>query len=260
MLFGLTLDALILVALAALLMGIAKAGFGGGVGVIGTPLVALAMPVSEAAALLLPVLIGTDFFTVGHFRRSASGRDLSLLLPASLVGVAAAALAFDALSDHDRALKAGVGALALAFVTWRLIAPRLTGRLQQAAPPSPALGGLMGALAGFGSTLAHAGGPPLTVYLLPRRLPRHVFVGTTAWFFFALNLVKLVPYAWLGLLSAQRLALALMLLPLAGLGTWLGVRLLRGFDERLFTRFVTVLLTLAGVQLLLGRGLMTYFR
>lgn len=124
MLFGLTPDALLLVSLTALLVGVAKAGFGGGVGVIATPLVALAMPVPEAAALMLPVLIGADIFNVGQYRRNLSAPDLRLLLPASVVGVIAGALTFDALTDHERALKAAVGALALAFVAWRLIAHR----------------------------------------------------------------------------------------------------------------------------------------
>lgn len=259
MLFGLSLDALLLVAFAALLVGVAKAGLGGGVGVLATPVMALAMPVSDAAALMLPVLIGTGFFTVGHYRRAASGRDLGLLLPASLVGIAAGALTFDALADHERALEAAVGILVLGFVAWRLAAPHLTGRLQKTAPPSLAWGGLMGALAGFGSTLAHAGGPPVTVYLLPRRLPRHVFVGTMAWFFFVLNLVKLIPYGWLGLLSVQRLALALALLPLAGLGTFLGVWLLRHMSELLFMRFVTALLAVTGLQLIVGKNFMAFF-
>ena len=259
MFFGLPPDALLLVILATLLVGVAKAGFGGGVGVIATPLVALAMPVPEAAALMLPVLIGTDLFTVGQYRRKLSIPDLRLLLPAAVIGVVAGALTFDVLTEHERALKAAVGALALAFVAWRLLAPRIMGRLEKAAPPSPVWGGAMGILAGFGSTLAHAGGPPLTVYLLPRGLSRHTFVGTIAWFFFSLNLIKLVPYAWLGLLSVSRLALAITMLPLAWLGTWLGVRLLGSIDERLFTRLVTVLLTITGLQLIVGGNLAALF-
>ena len=259
MLFGLAPDALLLLVLATLLVGVAKAGFGGGVGVIATPLVALAVPVPEAAALMLPILIGTDVFTVGQYRSNLSMPDLRLLLPAAIVGVFAGALTFDALTEHERSLKAAVGVLALAFVGWRLVAPRLLGRLQGAAPPSVAWGGVMGAVAGFGSTLAHAGGPPLTVYLLPRGLGRHTFVGTIAWFFFALNLIKLVPYAWLGLLSIERLALALMMLPLAWIGTWLGIRLLGSIDEVLFTRLVMVVLTLTGLQLILGRNITALF-
>lgn len=259
MLFGLQLDALLLVSCAALLVGISKAGFGGGVGVVATPLVALAMPVAEAAALMLPILIGTDLFTVWHYRRTASAKDLRLLLPASLLGIAAGALTFEALADSDRLLRAGIGILALAFVAWRLASPLLAGRLRQASPPSRLLGGLMGVLAGFGSTLAHAGGPPITIYLLPRRLARQVFVGTTAWFFFVINLVKLIPYHWLGLISLERVALAAALLPVAALGTWLGIRTLRSFEERIFFRLVTLILALTGLQLLLGRDLSSFF-
>ena len=258
MLFGLALDAFVLVLLATLLVGVAKAGFGGGVGVVATPLVALAMPVPEAAALMLPILIGTDVFTVGQYRRNLSRPDLVLLLPAAVVGVVVGALAFDLFTDHERALEMAVGLLALSFVGWRLLAPRLLPRIQGAVAPSPLWGAVLGAIGGFGSTLAHAGGPPITIYLLPRRLERHRFVGTIAWFFFVLNLVKLIPYGILGLLSLQRLSLALAMLPLAWLGTWLGVRLLGAIDERLFTRLVTLLLTLTGLQLLIGADLSTF--
>ncbi|HEX7002843.1 MAG TPA: sulfite exporter TauE/SafE family protein [Trueperaceae bacterium] len=258
MFFGLAPDAFVLVVLATLLVGVAKAGFGGGVGVVATPLVALAMPVPEAAALMLPILIGTDVFTVGQYRRNLSLPDLRLLLPAAVVGVIAGALAFDLFTEHERALEIAVGILALSFVGWRLVAPRLLERLHEVAAPSPAWGGLLGAIAGFGSTLAHAGGPPLTVYLLPRGLDRRQFVGTIAWFFFILNLVKLIPYGWLGLLSVRRLSLALALLPVAWLGAWLGVRLLGALDERLFTRLVTVLLAITGLQLLIGADLSAF--
>lgn len=260
MFLGLSPAELILVAVAALLVGVAKAGFGGGVGVIATPLVALAMPVPDAAALMLPVLIGTDVFVVGHYRRNASGADLKLLLPAAVLGVVVGAFTFDALANRERALKVAVGLLALGFVAWRLLAPMLTTRLRGSAPPSALWGGVLGTVAGFGSTLAHVGGPPVTIYLLPRRLPREVFVGTNGWFFFLLNLVKLVPYALLDLLSLQRLTLALALLPIAGLGSRLGIWLNRKVDEALFVRLVMILLTLTGLQLLLGRDLSAFFR
>jgi uncharacterized protein len=251
---GLAPSALLAAAAAALLVGVSKAGFGAGSGVIATPLVALTLPVPQAAALLLPVLIGADIFAVWHYRRSASVRDLRLLLPSALVGIAVGALTFDLLAPHGRALEVGVGVLALAFVAWQLVRARVL-RVLAGHPPSRLWGGVLGGLAGFTSTLAHVGGPPVAVYLLPRGLGRELFVGTAAWFFFIVNLVKLVPYGLLGLLSIDNLLVALLLLPLAYGGVALGVWLNRAVRERGFTLAIYALLTLTGIQLVTGGSL-----
>ncbi len=251
MVLGLPAAAFAVAAAAAILIGVGKAGFGAGAGVIATPLVALVMPVPAAAALLLPVLIGGDIFAVWHYRRSASLRDLRLLLPAALVGIVLGALAFDVLAPHGRALEVGVGVLALAFTAWQGVRARVL-RLLARRPPSRALGAVLGGFAGFTSTIAHVGGPPIAVYLLPRGLGRQLYVGTAAWFFFIVNLVKLVPYAWLGLLSVDNLLVALVLLPLAALGAALGVWLNRAVQERTFTLIIYALLVVTGLQLVSG--------
>ncbi|MEJ2665577.1 MAG: sulfite exporter TauE/SafE family protein [Deinococcales bacterium] len=251
---GLPLDAFAVAAVAAVLIGLAKAGFGAGSGVIATPLVALTMPVPAAAALLLPVLIAGDIFAVWHYRRSASLRDLRRLLPGALVGIALGALAFDRLAPHGRALEVGVGVLALAFVAWQLFRERVL-RLLASSPPSRGWGSVLGAVAGFTSTLAHVGGPPVAVYLLPRGLGRELYVGTAAWFFFIVNLVKLLPYAWLGLLNTDNVLVAVTLLPLAFVGAALGVWLNRAVRERAFTLAIYALLVLTGVQLVSGTSL-----
>lgn len=251
MILGLPGDALAAAASAALLVGVAKGGFGAGSGVVATPLVALTLPVPAAAALLLPVLIGADVFAVSHYRRSASLADLRLLLPNALVGIALGALAFRLLAPHGRALEVGVGVLALAFVAWQVVRTRVLRALADR-PPSLAWGGILGGLAGFTSTLAHVGGPPIAVYLLPRGLRRDRFVGTAAWFFFIVNLVKLIPYGLLGLLSVDNLLVAVLLLPLAYAGVALGVWLNRTVEQRGFVAAIYVLLVLTGVQLVSG--------
>lgn len=243
-------------AAAALLVGVAKAGFGAGAGVVATPLVALTLPVPAAAALLLPVLIGADVFAVAHYRRTVSGPDLRLLLPAAAGGIVLGALAFGTLAHHERVLEVGVGLLALGFVIWQAVRARVL-RALEAQPPSRAWGGALGVLAGFTSTLAHVGGPPVTVYLLPRGLRRDLFVGTTAWLFFLVNVLKLLPYALLGLLRVDNLLVALVLLPVAYAGTALGVTLNRRVDERAFRAVLYVLLVLTGVQLLVGAPLVS---
>jgi len=114
----------------------------------------------------------------------------------------------------------------------------------------------MGFISGFTSTMAHAGGPPVTMYLLPQKLPRHIFVGTHVIFFAVLNAVKLVPYGYLGIMNVRHLWTALMLAPFIFAGVQLGIYLNRNFNELWFIRVIYVILFLTGLQLMLGKSLL----
>ena len=240
---------------AVIFVGIAKAGFGGGVGVVATPLMALTMPVAEAAAIMLPLLMVCDFFSVRHYRGDFDRRNVAILLPAAAVGIAVGIAFFDAFSGNQRVLKAGLGVLGLAFVLFQGVRAALFGVLGKSRPPTWS-GLLLGGIAGFTSTLAHAGGPPVTVYLLPQGLPRHTFVGTTVILFAAINLIKLGPYCWLGLYHVGNLMTILVLSPLAYVGVVLGIWLYRRFSDRWFNRLVYGILFITGLQLVLGRSML----
>jgi len=167
--------------LAIILVGVSKAGFGGGTGLIATPLLALTIPVADAAALLLPLLIVADMFSIYHYWHSFDRRIIRLMLPAAAVGIGLGALFFDAFSQNDRGLKFGIGLLSILFVLFELFRTQIFDRLGEKRP-STGSGIILSSIAGFTSTLAHAGGPVATMYLLPQQLPRQVFVGTSVVF------------------------------------------------------------------------------
>ncbi len=240
--------------MAVVLVGVAKAGFGGGVGVIATPLVALTIPVADAAALMLPILIVADLFTVRAYRTRVDTANLRLMLPSAAAGILLGAIFFDAFSQNERALKIGIGVIALAFVAYQAARTVLLRQIS-ARTPSTAVGILLNVTAGFTSTLAHVGGPPATMYLLPQQLPRSLFVGTLAVFFLVVNLIKLVPYAYLGLLRTGNLAATLILLPFAFVGVRLGVWLNGRFSDTWFNRVIYALLFLTSIQLIMGESL-----
>lgn len=239
---------------AVLIVGIAKAGFGGGIGFVATPLIALTIPVADAAALLLPLLIFIDLMSIRHYRGQYDRPSLKLLLPSAIAGILLGWLLFNALRGNDELLKRALGLVAILFVVYQAGRNALLGALE-AHRPNRLVGVFLGGLAGFGSTLAHAGGPPVTMYLLPQRLPRQIFAGTTIWFFTAVNLMKLVPYSALGLLRTGNLLTILLLAPAAVVGVRLGVWLNRRFDEVWFNRVIYVFLFLTGLQLLTGGAL-----
>ncbi len=229
---------------AVLLMGLSKSGFGAGFGALAVPLMALAMPVPQAAAIMLPLLAVIDGFGLAALWRERDRALVRLLVPAGLVGTVIGTLLFGWLSAS---VVAGlVGALTLCFVVIRRFFPPHA----DAPPPSRALGRVLGATAGFTSFVAHAGGPPIGFYVLPLRLPPVVFTATMAVFFATINASKWIPYAWLGLIDGSNLLASLVLMPFAPVGVWLGVRFVRRVPQRLFYGLFEAGMVLTGAKLL----------
>jgi hypothetical protein len=240
---------------AVVLYGISKAGFGIGVGILATPLLTLAIPATEAVTILAPLLIITDFFTVIHYRLNFHRQSIVLLLPAAMIGIAAGGLFFGYFRASQRSLQMVMGILALSFVLFQLLRAMIMGAVEARRPP-PVAGLFLGALAGFVSTLSHAGGPPIAVYLLPQQLPRQLFVGTTVIFFAVVNLLKVVPYQMLGLFNPGNLSAVVWLAPLTYIGVRLGLYLNRRFTDLWFNRVIYALLFVTGVQLVVGKNLL----
>ena len=213
---------------AVLLMGLGKSGFLSGFGALATPLLSLVVPVPQAAAIMLPLLLVMDLTGLQQLWRERDHVLLRQLLPAGLLGVVIGALLFGWLSTA--AVSGLVGGLTLLFLAQRLLFPP-----SPLAPPLPRWAALaLATTSGFTSFVVHAGSPPLNVYLLPLRLRPITFAATSAVFFAAVNLAKWLPYAWLGLIDRTNMASALLLLPLAPLGVWLGVWLARRIQSRWF--------------------------
>ena len=229
---------------AVLLVGLSKSGFGAGFGALGVPLMALAVPVPQAAAIMLPLLLVMDAIGLAALVRHCDRGLIRLLLPAGLAGVAVGTLLFGWLPAEGVA--ALVGALTLAFLAIRRFFPAKA----DAPPPPRWLGALLGVVSGFTSFVAHAGGPPIGFYVLPLRLAPIVFTATLAVFFAVVNLAKVVPYAALGLLDTGNLATSLLLMPFAPLGVWLGLRLSRRISPRLFYRLFELGMLATGIKLL----------
>lgn len=229
---------------AVLLLGISKSGFGMGFGSLAVPLLALAVPVPQAAAILLPVLLVADALGLAALLKDRDRALVRLLLPAGLLGTLIGTLGFGLLPAQ--AVAALVGVISLAFLALRTVFPP---RADAPLPPRW-LGRVLAVLSGFTSFVAHAGGPPLAFYLLPQRLTPVVFAATTSVIFAAINLSKWVPYAWLGLIDTRNLLTSALLLPLTPLGVWIGLRFVRRVPQALFYRLFNLGLLLTGCKLL----------
>jgi uncharacterized protein len=247
--------------LCAFSVGMAKTGVPG-LGILVVPLMVLAVgDARQSAGWLLPLLCIADVFAVVYYRRHAHTRRLFHLAPWVAVGMAAGALALGA---SERYLRPLVGAIVLAMILLHLRRRRAGDRAPQ--PEAPAATDLgapggerlhhsagFGLLAGFATTVANAAGPLMNLYLLARRLPKHEFIATGAWFFLIINVSKLPIYRAHGLIGARSLLFDLMLLPAVVAGALSGRSIFERLPQRAFEGIVLTLTTLAALLLLLPR-------
>ena len=227
--------------LAALLVGLSKGGLSMA-GALGTPLLATVMSPVTAAALLLPIFVVSDWFGLYAYRREFDKRNLLILIPAGIAGIGIGWLSSAVVSDRMVGLLIGIIGIAFCLNAWRV----------RNHPPLPRpadipRGVFWGTVAGFTSFVSHSGGPPYQVYVLPQRLSKTVFAGTTTITFAAINLVKLLPYWQLGQLDLANLKISLLLMPIAVAGTFAGVWLVRIIPER--TYFLLVHTALFGLSI-----------
>jgi uncharacterized protein len=229
---------------AVLLLGISKSGFGTGMGSLAVPLMALVVTVPQAVVILMPVLLVIDVLGVAAFRKDFDKQLLKFLIPFALLGTVLGTLLFKLLDSH---LVAGiVGIFTLLFLAQRLVFPPKA----DAAPPPKWLGALLTTTSGFTSFIAHAGGPPIGAYVIPLKLKPLQYTATMAFLFFVVNLSKWIPYAWLGLIDSKNMSTSLVLLPFAPVGVWVGVRIAKRINPRLFYQLVYGGMFLAGCKLL----------
>ena len=243
------------IGLVILVMGMSKGGFP--VSGMALPLLVLLWPeqgnaARSAVSFMLPLLCAMDIVGAWVYRNHVDWQQIRRLLPGMVWGVAIASLFF--VSDRgvavsDSLLKLLIGVLGLGFALWHIL-----GR------PAPVgdSGGrrplIYGAVAGLTSTIAHAAGPVMQMYLLPVGLSKQLFAGTTTFFFLILNGVKLIPFTLLGRFSTEQLIVNLWLLPLIPLGVLSGYMLVRVMEERHYVRFIQVSLAITSL-LLIGKAL-----
>jgi len=240
---------------AAMLFSMAKAGFGGSVGLLAVPLMIFACGGNSklAIGIMLPILIAADYVAFAVWLGKWNLRAVWMLLPGAAVGIGAGWAILHALSELRAAggadaanawLKLGVGAIALSFVALHVV------RSARGKPlmfrPVLWQGSVAGGAAGVSSTLAHAAGPIVAMYMLPQQMPKGQYVASTALFFWIANQGKLIPYFAEGMIDTHTLGAGLLLLPAIAAGGLLGKLLHNRVNQAQFNAVVYGLLALAG--------------
>ena len=229
---------------AAVLVGMGKGGMPV-VGMLGVPVLSLAISPVTAAGLLLPVYVLSDMFGLYAYRAAFDRRVLAIMAVGVTVGVGLGWAT--ARITPEWLVTALVGVIGALFAL-RMLAGRAAEGVQRHAEVVP--GVFWGTVTGFTSFVSHSGAPPFQIYVLPLRLPKMVYAGTNTILFAYLNAIKLVPYWALGQFSPQNLKVAAVLMPAAAVAVFAGVRLVRMLPEVLFFRLVTWALLLVSLKLM----------
>lgn len=230
---------------AAFIVGASKGGLPM-VGVLSVPILALVMPPVAAAALLLPVYVISDMVGLWAYRREYDKRNLAILVPAMMIGVAVGWATAKITMEQEWAVKLLVGVIGLSYFASVLIK-------RKNAPPRPAdlpRGLFWGTIAGFTSFVSHTGGPPYQMYTLPQKMDKMVFAGTTTIAFAIINAVKILPYWALGEFNPGNLEVAALLSPVAIIGALAGYKLTKVISPKLFFRLVETALAIVSVKLI----------
>jgi uncharacterized protein len=235
---------------AVVIIGISKAGFGSAFGSLAVPLMALTITVPMATAILLPVLCVMDGLGLRAYWGQADWKMLRLILPTGLVGIVLGWLFFNQV--EPKYLGALVGVTAIGFVllrSWQGRKSKTLGGVPAYKAPDW-VGGLCALGSGFTSFVAHAGGPPMSIYTIPQKLNPVTFAATMTVFFACINLAKWIPYQTLDLLKWEYLTTSLVLIPLGALGNYLGLRLAKTINPAVFYKIVNVALITSGAKLI----------
>lgn len=234
-----------LACLAAFFVGSGKGGLPM-VAILSVPTMSLIMPPMQGAALLLPVYLVSDVYGVWIYRQSYSRRNLLILIPAAATGVFLGWL-FASDTDED-VVRLIIGCVGLTF-----LAMRQWGRFAGKSDPRPAdipRGLFWGSVSGFTSFVSHAGGPAFQLYVLPQKLPKMMFAGTSTILFALINWMKVPPYLALGLMDWGDWRTVAVLSPVAIFGAWFGYRMTRLIPQQIFFVVVEVALFVISINLI----------
>jgi len=243
---------ILLAMIGVLFIGFSKAGFGGGLGMLTTPLCVLAFSAkgkepSFAIGVLLPLLCAGDAFSIYHYWGKWERKNLAYLLPGVVIGVVIGIRLFQRYSN--RQLNLIIGVLAVLFVVFQLVKEKIY-RAEGVFAPSYKTGVPFGIGAGLTSTFAHGAGPVVSLFLIPQNMTKELYVGTTVLVFTWVNWIKMPFFLYQGIITRDTLLTGLCFFPLVPLGVWLGIWLNRKVSEKLFLNLVYLITFLTGLQLI----------
>tara|TARA_Y100000591_G_scaffold331572_1_gene365905 strand:- start:2485 stop:3231 length:747 start_codon:yes stop_codon:yes gene_type:complete len=230
---------------AILLFGIAKSGLGGSIALISIPLMTIAMPLTQALGIILPILIFSDFIATYKYRKQFDLSTLKLMVPFACLGIFIGSFTFSYFSEE--LLKFIIGLMGFLFTVHYFFIKK---NKEEKSKKNFIKGGLFSTIAGFTSFCVHAGGTPTSVYMLPLRMKKEIYVGTRIIFFTFVNLIKLPLYINLSMTNFDTFKKSLILFPVALSGILIGYQILKFINEKLFYNIIYILIFITSSKLI----------
>mgnify|MGYP001205234105 CR=1 FL=1 len=219
-------------------------------GILVVTIFMMIFPARESVGILLPLLIVGDLFAVVYYRRHVVWKYLLSLMPWVLIGILFGYVVLEFISSEQ--LKPLIGILVLLLIILHISREKLGKRFVEYLPESKVFTYLMGILAGFTTMIGNAAGGVMAIYLLVKGLPKTEFVGTGAWFFLTVNVIKLPLYMSLGIMTGESLFFNAKLIIFIIIGALLGVKVIQWMPQKMFQTIVLLFAAIGAIRLIIG--------
>lgn len=245
--FELSYLQIMILILAGIFVGFAKTGIST-MGIFNAMLVTIVFPAKMSVGILLPILIIGDFIAVAYYRKNVIKKHLISLMPWALIGVIGGYVVL--LKVDNNQLKLLLGTLICGLIVLQVLRDFMGARFDSKFPSSMWFIAAMGILAGFATTIGNVSGAIIAIYLFAKQVPKQEFIGTGAWFFLLVNLVKVPFFIHLGMITSDSLLIGIWTVPLIAIGAYAGIKLLPLIPQVYFQRLVLLLGAFGAVKLL----------
>ncbi|WP_284639390.1 sulfite exporter TauE/SafE family protein [Paenibacillus silviterrae] len=233
--------------IAGVLAGFAKTGLAT-LGILNAAVMSQTFPAKQAVGTLLPVLIAADIIAVVYFRRSVVWRHLISLIPWVLTGLGVGYVVLRLFDDT--LIQFLLGLLLIVLIALQVLKDRLGSKLDELLPQSAWFTSAMGILAGYATMVGNVSGVIMSMYLFGKKLPKQEFIGTGAWFYLTVNLLKVPLYWELNMITEASLLLNLWALPAIVAGALIGIQVIPRIPVRWFQRIILLLGGVGAIKLM----------
>lgn len=245
--FGLDLIEIVMLMVSAVIVGFSKAGIQGAT-IPAVAMMALIFGGKASAGIILPMLMVGDLVAIMKYGKKGNVRDVLKLIPAAVVGIVAGAIVGSWINDSQ--FKILIGVIVIICVT--LLAIREFQKRSIPLPDNAVLKSSVGVISGFSSMIGNAAGPIFNVYILAQNLKKETMIGTTAWFFFLMNILKLPFHIFLwGTVDLETVKYTGFAIPFITLGAWCGIWIVKNISEKTYRRLIILMTAITAIRLFL---------
>ena len=233
--------------LAAFVIGMSKAGIKG-IAVINVTFMALAFGAKESTGMVVPLLILADIFAVIYHNRHTQWSYVFKVLPWMVFGLVIGVFIGKDLPESLFRIGMAIIIIITVFMMYWWDRKKV-----KTVPTHWAFSCSIGTLAGITTMVGNLAGAFSNIYFLAMRLPKNHFIGTAAWLFLIINVLKLPFHFFVWeTITWESLVLNVKLLPGIFLGFFVGIRIIKLINEEFFRKMILILTALGALLIMVG--------